>query len=91
MAIASALAVYFVIWWLTLFAILPIGMRTQDEDQSVVPGTVASAPTRFRAGRVMLLTTVVSAIIYGAWYVAETYFGWSFKDLPVMVPGLVQQ
>jgi predicted secreted protein len=91
MAILSDLAVYFVVWWLTLFAILPIGLRTQDEDESVVPGTVASAPTRFRAGRVMLLTTLVSGAIFGAWLVAENYFGWSFKDLPVFVPGLVQQ
>ncbi len=91
MAIISGLAIYFVIWWLTLFIILPIGLRTQDEDQSVVPGTVASAPTRFRAVRVMALTTAVSAVIYATWYVGETYFGWSFKDLPVLVPGLNQQ
>ena len=81
MAILSGLAVYFVIWWLTLFAVLPIGLRTQDEDQNVVPGTVASAPTRFRAARIFLTTTVVSGLIYGAWYVAGTYFGIGFKDL----------
>lgn len=88
MAILSAFAVYFVIWWLTLFVILPIGMRTQAEDNHVVPGTVASAPTRFRGARVMLLTTAVSAAIYGSWWVAETYFGVSLKDLPILVPGL---
>ncbi|NBB50114.1 DUF1467 family protein [Rhizobium sp. CRIBSB] len=88
MAILSGLAVYFVIWWLTLFAVLPIGLRTQDEDQNVVPGTVASAPTRFRAARIFLLTTLVSALIYGAWYVAGSYFGIGFKDLPVIMPGI---
>ncbi|MDQ0421634.1 putative secreted protein [Peteryoungia aggregata LMG 23059] len=88
MAILSGLAVYFVIWWLTLFAVLPIGLRTQDEDQNVVPGTVASAPTRFRAARIFLLTTLVSALIYGAWYVAGNYFGIGFKDLPVIMPGI---
>ncbi len=91
MAILSGLAVYFVIWWLTLFAVLPIGLRTQDEEQNVVPGTVASAPARFRALRIFLTTTIVSAVIYGVWYIAETYFGWSFKDLPVLVPGLAEQ
>ena len=88
MAILSGLAVYFVIWWLVLFAVLPIGLRTQDEDQNVVPGTVASAPTRFRARRIFLMTTIVSAVIYGAWYVAGTYFGIDFNDLPIIVPGL---
>lgn len=91
MAILSGLAVYFVIWWLTLFAVLPIGLRTQDEEQNVVPGTVASAPARFRALRIFLTTTIVSAVIYGVWYISETYFGWSFKDLPVLVPGLAEQ
>lgn len=88
MAILSGLAVYFVIWWLTLFAVLPIGLRTQAEDQNIVPGTVASAPTRFRALRIFLTTSIVSGLIYGAWYVAEVYFGIGFKDLPVLLPGL---
>lgn len=91
MAILSGLAVYFVIWWLVLFAVLPIGLRTQDEDQDVVPGTVASAPTRFRAARIFLTTSVVAALIYGAWYVAGTYFDISFNDLPVIMPGVEPQ
>ena len=41
-------AVYFIVWWLTLFAVLPIGLRTQAEDNEVVLGTVPSAPARFR-------------------------------------------
>ncbi|CAH0340353.1 DUF1467 family protein [Rhizobium sp. CECT 9324] len=86
MAIISALAVYFVIWWLTLFVVLPIGLRTQAEDGNVVPGTVASAPTRFRGLRVMMTTTIVSALIYGGWYVASTYFGISVNDLPRILP-----
>lgn len=86
MAIISALAVYFVIWWLTLFVVLPIGLRTQEEDHDVVLGTVASAPTRFRAFRVMMTTTVVSALIYGGWYVASAYFGISVNDLPRILP-----
>lgn len=35
----------------------------------MVPGTVESAPARFRGGRVVLLTTIVSALLYGAWYI----------------------
>jgi predicted secreted protein len=84
--ILSTLAVYFVVWWITLFAILPIGMRTQEEDNSVVLGTVASAPTRFRAVRVVLLTTLASAIIYGSWLFCSVYLGFNLDSIPVIVP-----
>ncbi|MGO7954779.1 DUF1467 family protein, partial [Rhizobium ruizarguesonis] len=40
-------AVYLIIWWMTLFAVLPVGLRTQAEDDDVVLGTVPRAPTRF--------------------------------------------
>ena len=49
-----------------LFAILPIGVRTQGEDGAVVPGTPESAPTRPRLLRVVLLTTIVSALVFAA-------------------------
>ncbi len=65
-----AIAVYFVIWWTVLFAVLPIGVRTQGEDGEVVPGTPASAPTRPRLVRVALLTTLVSAALFGGLWLA---------------------
>ncbi|WP_349957939.1 DUF1467 family protein [Rhizobium sp. ZPR3] len=84
--IAAGFAVYFVIWWITLFAVLPFGLRTQAEDEHVILGTVESAPTKFRAWRVVLVTTLVSAFIYGAWYVASRYFGLSIDSIPRIVP-----
>ncbi|TCU17333.1 DUF1467 family protein [Rhizobium sullae] len=79
-------AVYFIVWWITLFAVLPIGLRTQAEDNDVVLGTVPSAPTRFRALFTFSLTTIVSAVIYGAWYISSTYFGLGFDALPQIGP-----
>ncbi len=84
--IAASFAVYFIIWWITLFAVLPFGLRTQAEDKDVVLGTVESAPTKFRAGRVIFFTTLVSAIIYGAWYIVSHYFGLSIDSIPKIVP-----
>ena len=86
MQIFSILAVYFVIWWITLFAVLPIGLRTQGDDNEVVPGTVESAPSRFRAGRVLLLNSAIAAVLYGAWYVSSTYLGFGFDALPELMP-----
>ncbi len=44
----TAAAVFFIIWWIVLFAMLPLGLRTQDDEDDVTLGTVSSAP-RFGA------------------------------------------
>jgi predicted secreted protein len=85
-AFLQGFAVYFIIWWITLFAVLPIGLRTQAEDNDIVLGTVPSAPSRFRALFVFSLTTVIAGLVYGAWYVSDTYFGWGFDALPQIGP-----
>ncbi|AVA21127.1 DUF1467 family protein [Rhizobium sp. LEGMi198b] len=84
--IFSTCAVYFVVWWITLFAILPFGLRTQAEDNHVVLGTVESAPTKFRGLRVVLITTLVSGLIYGAWYISSHYLGIGFNSIPPIIP-----
>ncbi|MGF9692606.1 DUF1467 family protein [Rhizobium sp. 0TCS1.26] len=86
MQFLSGFAVYFVIWWITLFAILPIGLRTQDDEDEVLLGTVASAPARFRGLRVVLLTTLASAVIFGVWHAASSWYGFSLSNLPRIVP-----
>ena len=68
MSVPFAIAIYVVIWWTVLFAILPIGVRTQGEEGVIVPGTPASAPAHPRLLRVVLLTTLVSAVVFiGLW------------------------
>jgi predicted secreted protein len=63
-----AIAIYLIIWWTVLFAVLPIGVRTQSEDGVVVPGTPESAPTAPRLLRVIVITTLISALVFaGAW------------------------
>ena len=37
MAITTAIAIYFLIWWIVLFAVLPWGVRAQGEESA--PGT----------------------------------------------------
>ena len=48
--ISTALAIYFVIWWIALFLTLPFGVRSQHEDGVGAPGTDPGAPvlTRMR-------------------------------------------
>lgn len=86
MQLFSYFAVYFIVWWMTLFAVLPFGLRTQAEAEEVVPGTVESAPARFRGRRVVLMTTLVSALIYGAWYILAVRFGYGIDAIPQFIP-----
>ena len=53
MPIGSIIAIFFVVWWIVLFAVLPFGVRTQQEDGEVVPGSEASAPTALPITRTM--------------------------------------
>ena len=43
-AISSALAIYFVIWWITLFLTLPFGVRSQHEESGAAPVLIPEPP-----------------------------------------------
>ncbi len=63
---ATAAAIYFTIWWIVLFAVLPFGVRSQEEQGTVVPGTEPGAPHAPRLLLKALWTTVVSAVLFAA-------------------------
>jgi len=79
----AALAVYFVIWWLCLFAVLPWGVRTQEEEGEVTLGTEHGAPASHRMGRKLLVNSLVAAIVFALVYVAIVVFDVSLEDLVV--------
>src|ERR1700759_3325932 len=62
--ISTAFAIYFVLWWVTLFVTLPFGVRSQHEDGIGAPGTDPGAPIATQMGRKMIWTTIISAIIF---------------------------
>ena len=63
--ISTALAIYFVLWWLVLFVTLPFGVRSQHEDGAGAPGTDPGAPVASLMGRKLIWTTVIAAVVYG--------------------------
>jgi predicted secreted protein len=77
-------AIYFVVWWIVLFAVLPWGMRTQEEEGEVTLGTPASAPVNLRLGRKAMWTTIVSAVLVGLFWLIGAAFGISFEGLIAM-------
>jgi predicted secreted protein len=70
MPVTTALAIFFLIWWVVLFAVLPWGVHRQDEVGSeVVPGTDPGAPAVPHLLRKLVWTTLVSVLIFAACYV----------------------
>lgn len=84
MSISFMIAVYFIIWWVVLFAVLPFGVRTQEEAGNVVPGTPESAPADFRLLRIVILTTIASAVVFA---VLWGLVSWRIIDLEGLVSG----
>jgi predicted secreted protein len=82
----SVAALYFILWWLVLFATLPFGLKTQDEDSDVTLGTEASAPRGPHVMRAFVRTTIVSALILGGFYLVTRGLGLSIDDIPRIVP-----
>jgi len=82
-SLAFALAVYFIIWWIVLFAMLPFGVKTAEEaGEAASPGHAESAPQRPRLLPKMLATTVVSAIIFAGLYAIIVHHVIRLDDIP---------
>lgn len=86
MSLPLSIALYFVIWWTVLFAVLPIGVRTQGEAGDVVPGTPESAPVTPRLLRVVALNTLVASVVFGCLWVTVTYNLISLDNLSFLGP-----
>ena len=82
-----AFAIFIVLGWVVLFVVLPVGLTTQDDEQEVTLGTVSSAPGKAsHVLKSMLLATLVSIALFGAFYAVSTYFGIGLDDIPRIVP-----
>ena len=82
----SGAAVFFIIWWLVLFATLPFGVTTQDDERDVTLGTVSSAPGGPHMGRTILRTTLIALLVFGVFFVLTRVLGFSFDDIPRFAP-----
>ncbi len=82
MTVTTGLAIFFMIWWVVLFAVLPWGVRSQHEGGEVTPGTDPGAPAVPNLRRKLLWTTVVSLAIFAGCYVV-------YADRLVTLDGLL--
>ena len=76
----SAIVIYLLFWMLTLFAVLPWGVRTSAEaGEDRIPGQADSAPARPHLRAKAIWTTVISGILFGLYY-ANYVHGWVMMD-----------
>ncbi|MBM6582126.1 DUF1467 family protein [Microvirga sp. BT689] len=61
--ISGGLALYFVIWWILLFAVLPFGVRSQAEAGEVVRGSEPGAPALPALREKAIWTTLFASIV----------------------------
>lgn len=84
MGLSFSIAIYFIVWWLVLFIVLPFGVRSQDDAGSIVPGTPGSAPLAPRLLRTALITTVVSAAVFAILYLGITRKWIPLDSIPIL-------
>ena len=61
-----AAAIYLTIWWIVLFAVLPLGVRSSEEAEEDLPeGADPGAPASHDLLKKAGITTVVSAVLFG--------------------------
>ncbi len=61
--VSGGIALYFVIWWILLFAVLPFGIRSQAESGEVVAGSEPGAPSAPALREKAIWTTLLAAIV----------------------------
>lgn len=76
--VMTQIFIFLVIWWLTLFAVLPWGIRrTESADAGHDPGAPANPMLLKKA----LITTAIAAVIWGVAFIVFHVYGFSLLQL----------
>ena len=71
MGIVSGFVVFQMIWWIVLFTVLPVGIRT-DPDKAQT-GFANSAPIQLNLRKKLLITTLISIVLWGVAFIVMYY------------------
>jgi len=69
-------AAFVVIWWIVIFAVLPIGVKPAQDEMGVRSG----APANPNLARKAIVTTVIAAVLWGVLYLVVSSDIWSFRS-----------
>ncbi|MGD9880517.1 MAG: DUF1467 family protein [Reyranella sp.] len=78
MSWATGVMVYIVIWWIVLFAVLPLGVRRVEKPGR---GQDHGAPERPELLRKAIITSAVAAVLWLAFFVLHQLDVFSFRRL----------
>lgn len=74
----SGVAVYFIIWWVVIFAVLPWGAQPTANDD-LIEGQEPGAPGKPRLLVKMVATTLVAGVVWVIVYLIIEYGGISLR------------
>jgi predicted secreted protein len=78
MSWATGVMVYIVIWWIVLFAVLPLGVRKVEKPGR---GQDHGAPERPELLRKAIITSAVAAVLWLGFFVLHQLDVFSFRRL----------
>ena len=73
--IPLAIALFLTIWFVVLFAVLPFGIRSQNQSGDFLAGTDPGAPVAPRLVSKILWTTAIAVVVFGLVVLAVAYLG----------------
>jgi len=77
----SAIVTYIILWWITFLCLLPVGVRTAEEEGGAAEiGHATSAPTRPRIWTKIMVATSVATVLFVVVYVIVDLEIFSFHD-----------
>jgi len=84
----TMIAIYFIVWWVVFFAVLPWGLSEGREaagkQAPLVPGADPGAPAAPRLGIKVLWTTAIAAVLSGLFFWAYLTRAVAFDDLTTL-------
>lgn len=73
---SSIIAIYTLFWILSAFLVMPFGVKSHEElGVEKIPGQDDGAPANFNPRKILLYTTLLSAVLFALYYV-NYIFGW---------------
>lgn len=84
MSLTFAIAIYFICWWIVFMAVLPFGVRTQEEAGEIEPGSPESAPVAPKLIPKIAVTTVLATGLFVGIYIIMAYELLTIDDISFM-------
>ncbi len=68
MSITAAIVTFATLWFMVLFCILPVRMKSQAEAGQITPGTPPSAPSDPQLAKRAKITTAITVVLFTLTY-----------------------